>query len=78
MFEGKIRKNCFVDPLPTESADVQLWHYRTRLENGEVVEEAVAALHSIKEQSRAAHCREHDACTPDGDDGSNGGGNHKT
>ena len=28
-----------------------------------------SALHSIKERSRAAHCRKHDACTPDGDDG---------
>ena len=53
---------------------MQSWHRRTRLENGEVVMEAVAALHTTKVQSRAAHCREHDACTPDGDDGSNGGG----
>ena len=52
---------------------MQSWHRRTRLENGEVVEEAVAALHSIKEQSRAAHCRKHHACTPNGDNGSNGG-----
>ena len=50
-------------------------HRKTRLENGEVVVEAVAALHTIKGQSRAAHCREeHDACMSYGDAGSNGGG----
>ena len=48
---SKEKKNCYIGPLPTESANMQSWHCRTRLENGEGVEEAVAALHSIKEQS---------------------------
>ena len=52
---------------------MQSCHRRTHLENGEIVMEAVAALHTIEVQSQAADCREHNACTPDGDDGSNGG-----
>ena len=48
------------------------------MENGEGVEEAVAALHSIKEQSRAAHCGKHHVCMPHAADRKGANKSHNT